>query len=121
MRKVARSPARPKALPRPASMGTRRDATNRTIGLNDDLYAYLCEHTLRESDLMARLRAETGRLPRGTMQIIHGLAGSADRGAPRARNRHVHRLQRARGGAGASRGRQWQAAPCPYDKGPPTI
>jgi predicted O-methyltransferase YrrM len=44
-------------------------ATNRTIGLDDRLYSYLCDETLREPELMARLRTETARLPRGTMQI----------------------------------------------------
>jgi predicted O-methyltransferase YrrM len=51
------------------SMAAARDATNRSIGLDDGLYSYLCKQTLRESKLMAQLRAETSRLPRGTMQI----------------------------------------------------
>jgi len=50
-------------------MAATKDATNRTIGLDDRLYSYLCEQTLRESELMRKLRAETSRLPRGTMQI----------------------------------------------------
>ena len=53
----------------PAASSVETDATNRTIGLDDCLYSYLCEETLREPELMARLRAETSRLPRGTMQI----------------------------------------------------
>jgi len=68
MRKIARRPAPRTASPRRAA-GAGSDATNRTIGLDDRLYAYLCEQTLREPALMARLRAETSRLPRGTMQI----------------------------------------------------
>src|SRR5215831_10881263 len=58
MRRVARQ-----------AMAAAGDATNRSIGLNDDLYSYPCKQTLRESELMAQLRAETSRLPRGTMQI----------------------------------------------------
>ena len=61
-------PAR-KSARAPAASSVGVDATNRTIGLDDCLYSYLCEETLREPELMARLRGETSRLPRGTMQI----------------------------------------------------
>ena len=43
--------------------------TNRTIGLDDDLYAYLLAHSLREPEPLARLREETARLPEARMQI----------------------------------------------------
>ena len=68
MGKIVRRSAR-RSASRRATGAAERDATNRTIGLDDRLYAYLCRKTLREPELMARLRAETSRLPRGSMQI----------------------------------------------------
>ncbi len=41
----------------------------RSIGLSESLHAYLCEATLREPPLLARLREETARLPQANMQI----------------------------------------------------
>ena len=69
MRKSAHRPASRSAPGRHGASAAATNATNRSIGLDDSLYAYLCETTLREPELMARLRAETSRLPRGTMQI----------------------------------------------------
>src|SRR5262249_35974136 len=69
MGKTARRPASRSAWPRHGASAAATDTTNRSIGLDDRLYAYLCETTLREPELMARLRAETSRLQRGTMQI----------------------------------------------------
>jgi hypothetical protein len=69
MRKTARHPARRSTPRRHGASAAATDATNRSIGLDDRLYSYLCEVTLREPELMAWLRAETSRLPRGTMQI----------------------------------------------------
>jgi predicted O-methyltransferase YrrM len=43
--------------------------TNRTIGLDDRLYHYLLDNSLREPEPLARLRAETARLPEARMQI----------------------------------------------------
>lgn len=43
--------------------------TNRTLQLNDALYAYLCSHSLREPPVLAALRAETAGMPRSGMQI----------------------------------------------------
>jgi len=43
--------------------------SNRTITLDDRLYAYMLAHSLREPDVLRRLRAETLALPRATMQI----------------------------------------------------
>ncbi|MDZ7791386.1 MAG: class I SAM-dependent methyltransferase [Xanthomonadales bacterium] len=43
--------------------------TNRSIGLNDELQRYVLEHSLREDDLLARLREETGHLEERNMQI----------------------------------------------------
>jgi predicted O-methyltransferase YrrM len=37
--------------------------SNRSIQLDDALYAYLLENSLRETDVMRRLREETARLP----------------------------------------------------------
>lgn len=43
--------------------------TRRTNFLPDDLYAYLLEHSVRETDVMRRLRAETATLSDPNMQI----------------------------------------------------
>ncbi len=43
--------------------------SRRSIGLDDRLYDYLIEVSLREDPLLAELRAETGRLPEANMQI----------------------------------------------------
>jgi caffeoyl-CoA O-methyltransferase len=40
-----------------------------TIAMTEALYGYLLETTLREPELLARLRAETAALPSGGMQI----------------------------------------------------
>ncbi|MGY2875602.1 putative O-methyltransferase YrrM [Marmoricola sp. URHA0025 HA25] len=42
---------------------------NQTIGLSDDLAAYVREVGVREPDVLARLREETATLPRHGMQI----------------------------------------------------
>ncbi len=39
------------------------------LPLNDQLYAYLLNTSLREPELLTRLRAETANLPEGVMQI----------------------------------------------------
>lgn len=43
--------------------------SNRSIQLDDALYDYLVENSLRESDVMRRLREETAALPGSGMQI----------------------------------------------------
>jgi len=43
--------------------------SNRSIALSDALYGYLLENSLRETDVMRRLREETARLPGAGMQI----------------------------------------------------
>lgn len=43
--------------------------SNRTTNLDDRLYAYLIEHSLRESDIMRRLRELTAGHERARMQI----------------------------------------------------
>jgi predicted O-methyltransferase YrrM len=43
--------------------------SNRTVNLNDRLYSYLLDHSLREDDLLRRLREETAQLPMSMMQI----------------------------------------------------
>ena len=43
--------------------------SNRTITVDDRLYEYLCDVSLRETDLMRRLRAETLAMPQAGMQI----------------------------------------------------
>ncbi|WP_019626376.1 class I SAM-dependent methyltransferase [Thioalkalivibrio sp. ALJT] len=43
--------------------------SNRSIGLDGPLYHYLLEHSLREPDVLADLRAETAKLPEANMQI----------------------------------------------------
>lgn len=43
--------------------------TSRTIVLSDPLYAYLLEHSLREPEILRRLREETAADPMSRMQI----------------------------------------------------
>ncbi len=43
--------------------------SNRTLELTDALYEYLLDHSLRETEVMRMLRAETARLPNANMQI----------------------------------------------------
>lgn len=43
--------------------------SNRTIAIDDDLHAYMLSVSLRETDLMRRLREETAALPQRSMQI----------------------------------------------------
>lgn len=43
--------------------------TTRSIGLDAPVYDYLLEHSLREPELLAELRAETAQLPQANMQI----------------------------------------------------
>ena len=43
--------------------------SNKTFTLSDDLYAYLFEHSVREPDILRRLREETGRDSMARMQI----------------------------------------------------
>ena len=43
--------------------------SRRTLGLDDRLYDYLLEVSLREPDLLRRLREETGAMKQGGMQI----------------------------------------------------
>lgn len=43
--------------------------SNRTLGLPDRIYDYLLSVSLREPDILKRLRAETAKLPMGMMQI----------------------------------------------------
>lgn len=43
--------------------------SSRTLSVTDRLYDYLSTHSLRESDVLRRLREETSRMPMGRMQI----------------------------------------------------
>jgi predicted O-methyltransferase YrrM len=43
--------------------------TNKTIGLSDDLAAYVVAHGTREPDVLVRLREETASLPQHRMQV----------------------------------------------------
>lgn len=43
--------------------------SNRSIGLDERLHAYVMEHGVREPEILARLRAETAELPNAGMQI----------------------------------------------------
>ena len=43
--------------------------SNKTFTLSDDLYAYLFEHSVREPDILRRLREETARDKMALMQI----------------------------------------------------
>jgi predicted O-methyltransferase YrrM len=56
------------AAPRASGKAASVD-TSRLLPLDERLYAYLLDETVREPELMARLRAETRRLPNAGMQI----------------------------------------------------
>jgi predicted O-methyltransferase YrrM len=43
--------------------------SNKSIGLTDELHAYLLEHGVREPEILRRLRDETAQLPMAQMQI----------------------------------------------------
>jgi predicted O-methyltransferase YrrM len=43
--------------------------SNRTLSVTDDIYGYLLEHSVREPEVLARLRAATAKLPQANMQI----------------------------------------------------
>ncbi len=43
--------------------------SNRTINLTDELHAYVVEHSVREPDVLRKLREETAALPEHGMQI----------------------------------------------------
>ena len=43
--------------------------SNRTIVLNDALYEYMLSVSLREPDVLSRLREETAKMPQHNMQI----------------------------------------------------
>lgn len=43
--------------------------SNRTLNLNDNIYHYLLDHSLRESPLLKQLRDETAKLEMARMQI----------------------------------------------------
>lgn len=43
--------------------------STRSIGLDEDVYRYLKNHSLREDALLAELRAETAKMPQANMQI----------------------------------------------------
>lgn len=43
--------------------------SNRSIGLDPQIYQYLLDNSLREHELLAELRAETANLPEANMQI----------------------------------------------------
>lgn len=49
--------------------GTCPIMSNRSIGLDQRLYEYLLDASLREDELLAELRAETAELPESNMQI----------------------------------------------------
>lgn len=42
---------------------------NRSLQITDELYRYLVEHSVREPEVLARLRAATASLPQAQMQI----------------------------------------------------
>jgi len=44
-------------------------STRRRLIVTDDIHQYILDHSLRDSDILARLRAETSNLPYASMQI----------------------------------------------------
>ena len=43
--------------------------TDRRLTITDDIYRYLVEHSVREAEVLARVRAATASLPEAQMQI----------------------------------------------------
>ena len=43
--------------------------SSRRLVVADDVHQYIIDHSVRESDLLTRLRAETSKLPMAEMQI----------------------------------------------------
>ena len=43
--------------------------SSRRLVVNDDIHQYILDHSLREPEVLVRLRAETARQPHATMQI----------------------------------------------------
>jgi caffeoyl-CoA O-methyltransferase len=43
--------------------------SDRRLIVTDDIHEYILDHSLRESEILARLRAETAKLPYASMQI----------------------------------------------------
>ena len=77
----------------------------RQLQLDDRLYAYLVDHSLRDHPALAALREATKDLKWAMMQIgpdqgqFMQIAGEAHRRAQLHRDRRLHRLQLALGGA----------------------
>src|SRR5262249_16345014 len=64
-----RRPPPPRPRPSPTTRQTALLDPGRLLNLDDRLYAYLIRETVREPQVMARLRAETRRLPDASLQI----------------------------------------------------
>src|SRR5215510_11350041 len=44
-------------------------STRRRLIVTDDIHQYILDHSLRDSEILVRLRAETSKLPYASMQI----------------------------------------------------
>jgi hypothetical protein len=90
-------------------MLARHDMIEKFTRVDERIYAYLLAHQPPEHPILTELRSLTEGLAEAKMQSTveqgHFLAllVRADGSAPRARNRDVHRHQRARHGASAAR------------------
>ena len=82
--------------------------STRTFTLSDALYEYVVSVSLRDTDLLQRLRKETASLPRAHMQIapeqgqLMALLVRPDRRETLPRSRRFHRLQHALHGVRAA-------------------
>ena len=81
--------------------------STKTINIDKKLYEYLLNNSIREPELLKKLREETALMPSGLMQIspeqgIHGAFGSLNRNQEDSGNWSLYRLQFTRDGVGTS-------------------
>src|SRR5262249_43224040 len=106
---MPKQPARPRRRASPprrrASRTTQPTAlldTGRLLNLDHRLYAYLIGETVREPEVMARLRAETRRMPDASLQIgpeqaqLMGLLCISSERAARSRSAPSRAIARSR-------------------------
>ncbi len=83
--------------------------SRQTIGLGPQLYDYILDTSVREPELLQRLRQETADLPEANMQIapdqgqFMSMLVKLTEAYPRSG--HLYRLQRPGHGAGTAGGR----------------
>ena len=82
--------------------------STKTINIDEKLYEYLLNNSLREPELLKKLREETALMPSGLMQIspeqgqFMGLFVMLNRNQEDSGNWSLYRLQFTRDGVGTS-------------------